>query len=360
MVAEEGVMKVPANPLALTRLGLSEAIPCVHGYLRGWKEKAGKIPDPELRRQALSSFETKTFHCEGGALFGLLASERHREVIRFIAAYQTMVDYLDNLCESGISPDPEDFKILHEAVFHALTPGAAPSDYYRKRGRQDDGGYLKALVKTCQYAMEQHPAGEKIQPALHELAAYYRDFQVHKHVRKEDRIPRIKEWFEAHHEHLPEMAWYEFAASSGSTLGIYGLFSLTMKEACSDGLVERVKETYFPWVQGLHILLDYFVDQEEDRLGGDLNFCDYYSDEAEMETRFTHFFRQADGGLSQLPHPYFHRMLSRGILAVYLADRKVDRQKKVRRVARRMIHMGGPLSYFFFFSSWVYRRVMGS
>jgi len=39
----------------------------------------------------------------------------------------------------------------------------------------------------------------------------------------------------------------------------------------SDELTQ-VKNSYFPWVQGLHILLDYLIDQEEDRINGDLNF----------------------------------------------------------------------------------------
>lgn len=40
--------------------------PDVHRYLQEWKKRAENIPDPELRRQALMSIETKAFHCEGG------------------------------------------------------------------------------------------------------------------------------------------------------------------------------------------------------------------------------------------------------------------------------------------------------
>ena len=122
-----------------------------------------------------------------------------------------------------------------------------------------------------------------------------------------------------------------------------------------------MKEAYFPWVQGLHILLDYCVDREEDHLAGELNFCDYYRSESEMEARFIHFFRVSDQALGDLPNPRFQRMLLRGVLAVYLSDVKVGRQDRgVKKLARRLLREGGPLAWFFFANCWVYRRLKNS
>jgi tetraprenyl-beta-curcumene synthase len=118
-----------------------------------------------------------------------------------------------------------------------------------------------------------------------------------------------------------------------------------------------IKDAYFPWVQGLHILLDYLIDQEEDHTGGDLNFCSYYQDGKEMTERLTHFYKQADLSISRLPNARFHHMINRGLLGMYLADRKVDRQKDVRRVAKKMIRLGGLVTLFFFLHCWVYRRI---
>ncbi len=350
-------MRVPTNLFSMARLTIHGVLPCVHRYLNGWKEKARKIPDPELRGQALASIETKTFHCEGGAVLALLADDRWKEAIRFIVAYQTISDYLDNLCDRSTSLDPDDFRALHESMRHALTPGAPIENYYRFRREQEDGGYLSALVKTCQFALERHPAYGKIAPALHELAGYYCDLQVHKHVSSEERLPRLQAWFEMHRRGLPEMSWYEFAACTGSTLGIFCLFSHGLQEDFPEDLARRLKEAYFPWVQGLHILMDYFVDQEEDRLGGDLNFCFYYDNEKQMEDRFAHFFEQADMGIARLPFSKFHRMIIRGLLAVYLSDRKVDAQERVRRLARKMIRRTGGATLFFFLHAWFYRRI---
>ena len=135
-------MKPPAYFWVLTYRMVNEILPETHSLLRGWTERAEKIPDPELRRQALMSIGTKTFHCEGGALYSLLAGAGRTDAIRFIIAYQTISDYLDNLCDRSTSQDPVDFRALHESMFHALTPGTECVNYYRFREEQDDGGYL--------------------------------------------------------------------------------------------------------------------------------------------------------------------------------------------------------------------------
>jgi tetraprenyl-beta-curcumene synthase len=52
-------------------------------------------------------------------------------------------------------------------------------------------------------------------------------------------------------------------------------------------------------------------------------------------------------------------MINRGLLGMYLADRKVDEQKDVRKVAKKMIRLGGWVTLFFFMHCWVLRRLRG-
>ncbi len=350
-------MRISASPCSMMMQGYCMILPTVHHYLDGWRRCAEEIPDPELRRQALLSIRTKSFHCEGGSAYGLLAEERYREAIRFIVAYQTISDYLDNLCDRSTSSDPVDFRALHEAMLHALTPGAARGNYYRFHNEQDDGGYLESLVETCQGVVKTLPAYDAIAPTLLELAGRYCDLQVHKHVKEEDRVPRLKEWFETHRAGSPGISWFEFSASCGSTLGIFCLVACAFHERCSPDLTARVKEAFVPWVQGFHILLDYFIDQEEDCIGGDLNFCFYYEGDAEMLRRLEHFFHQADRSVSQLPHARFHRMVNRGLLATYLSDRKVEKQEAVHEMAKKMLRRSGWMTRFFYANGWLYRRI---
>ena len=318
--------------------------PDVQHYLGAWRQMAETIPDAELRKQALMSLRTKAFHCEGGAIYALLAGSYYHEALRFIIAYQTISDYLDNLCDRSTSLDPEDFRALHESMLHALTPGTGDVNYYRFRKEQDDGGYLSALVQTCRDMLDKLPAYPIIVPFLHELARYYCELQVHKHVRPEERLPRLKHWFDINRGQLPEMKWNEFAASAGSTLGIFCLVAYASGDDCSADLARQIKNAYFPWVQGLHIMLDYLIDQAEDRIGGDLNFCSYYPDNDEMLARLKYLFAEAEISVARLPDAGFHLMVNRGLVGMYLADRKVSQQKEVREVAKKMIQCGGMLS----------------
>ncbi|MBM7646509.1 tetraprenyl-beta-curcumene synthase [Scopulibacillus daqui] len=349
-------MKIPRKPFGMMAQIYRKVLPNVHRELDMWKEKAEAIPDFELRKQALASIRTKTFHCEGGSIYSLLAKENYQKVIRFIVAYQTISDYLDNLCDRSVSLDPEDFRALHESMLDALTPGSDLKDYYRFRDVTSDGGYLADLVRTCQDFLKSLPSLKDIQPALHELAGFYCDLQVHKHVKQDQRVPRLKDWFRRHQQKLPEMTWYEFSACSGSTLGIFCIVSYAASRHNMKDLAIRLKESYFPWVQGLHILLDYFIDQEEDKQGGDLNFCFYYESEEIMMDRFNHFIEQADISISNLPDKNFHKMVNRGLLGIYLADKKVAKQQQVRALARRIMRKAGGAGMFFFINGWLYRR----
>ncbi|HWO96962.1 MAG TPA: tetraprenyl-beta-curcumene synthase family protein [Bacillus sp. (in: firmicutes)] len=350
-------MKIPSHPLSLMKVIYREVLPAVHEELNHWRAYAESIPNEELRKQALASIQTKTFHCEGGAILSILAKEKRKTCIRFIVAYQTISDYLDNLCDRSTSLDADDFAALHESMPHALQPDVPLKDYYRFREDQNDGGYLHELVKTCQQALGELVHYPHIADYLLELAHYYCDLQVHKHVTREERVPRLEKWFASHKTNLPEMEWYEFSACSGSTLGIFCLVAYAFQEEFTRAKAEKIKKGYFPYIQGLHILLDYFIDQEEDREGGDLNFCFYYPHDGEMVSRFYHFLKEADRHTRGLPNERFHRLINRGLLGIYLSDEKVAKQKNVRQMAKKLIKAGGSLSYFFYMNGRLYRKL---
>ncbi|WP_066327787.1 tetraprenyl-beta-curcumene synthase family protein [Anoxybacteroides amylolyticum] len=348
-------MSIPTHPVSLMKNVYRDVFPIVHRELEFWRKKAEKIPDAELRKQALASMNTKAFHCEGGAILALLAEANREECIRFIVAYQTISDYLDNLCDRSTSLDPLDFRALHDSMPDALCIDAVPTNYYRYRSEQNDGGYLHELVYTCQDVLKKVPHYDTIAPLLKELAGYYCDLQVHKHVKQEERIPRLTQWFAQHQNSLPPMEWYEFSACSGSTLGIFCLVAYAFNESFSKEMARRVRDGYFPYIQGLHILLDYFIDQEEDRLGGDLNFCFYYPNDIVLLERLCHFIEEAERRLLELPHGAFHRLIHRGLLGLYLSDEKARAHPNMRRLAKQLLRAGGSISRFFYWNGRMYR-----
>ncbi|MTH54478.1 DUF2600 family protein [Bacillus mangrovi] len=348
-------MNIPTSPFSLMKKVYKQVFPIVHEHLAEWKKKAEAIPNEELRSQALASIESKAFHCEGGSILAILAGPKMKECIEFIVAYQTISDYLDNLCDRSTSLDPADFRMLHQSMPDALTCGAELKNYYAFREDQDDEGYLHDLVQTCQRLLFQIKEYPDIKESMLELSGYYCDLQVHKHVKKDERVPRLETWFERHRSTLPEMEWYEFSACSGSTLGIFCLAAYGFQSSFDKKLAQQIRDSYFPYVQGLHILLDYLIDQEEDQAGGDLNFCSYYPTEESMMQRLKHFIEKADSSLKGIPHEGFHRLINRGLLGVYLSDQKVTSRKELNRLARALLKRGGGTSLFFYLNGRAYR-----
>jgi tetraprenyl-beta-curcumene synthase len=350
-------MSFSMMPISLMSRVYRKIFPAVHHELAYWRGRANQIPNPELRKQALASIGSKAFHCEGGAILALMANEHYKKAVKFIVAYQTISDYLDNLCDRSTSLDPNDFRTLHQSMKDALSKNALSGNYYRLREDQDDGNYLNDLVETCRSFFQELAHYDVIKDYLEELCQYYCDLQVHKHVISDERVPRLKEWFQGFQDSLPKMEWYEFSACSGSTLGIFCLISYAMREDFQEKDATHIRNGYFPYIQGLHILLDYFIDQEEDRIGGDLNFCFYYENQEKLFKRLKHFVIEADRYTEELPHKKFHQLINRGLLGVYLSDEKVRKQKNVRKLAKEIIKTGGGISYFFYINGLTYRAL---
>ncbi|MFD1608615.1 tetraprenyl-beta-curcumene synthase family protein [Oceanobacillus luteolus] len=350
-------MHVPNSAFGLLDNVFNKLFPLIDEELDYWKKRAQAIPDEELRKQALASIHSKTFHCQGGGVFALLAGRHCKEAIRFIVAYQTISDYLDNLCDRSTSLDPKDFRMLHEAMKDALIPGAPVKNYYTYREEQEDGGYLTELVLTCQGVLDNAEAYGLCRDYCLMLEGLYADLQVHKHVKMDERVPRLVKWYLENREKALGLSWYEFAAVSGSTIGIFCLVSYTLSGKLTKTLAEKIIYSYFPAVQGLHILLDYYIDQEEDEKEGDLNFCSFYRDDVQLVERIQYFLLMAEERLQVLPDPEFHQFIPKGLVALYLSDGKVKSLKNGSRVRRTLLKTSGIRGAFLHYNIRIYNRV---
>lgn len=335
-------------------------LPEVERELGRWRRRAEQIPAPQLRQQALNSMHYKKFHCQGGAIYALLAPRLRSNVIRLIVAFQTICDYLDNLCDRSTSMREDDFRQLHQSMLDAVDPENPLSRYYEYHPHQDDGGYLAALVRTCQEEIARLPGYRAVYPEVRHLVRLYTDMQTYKHIDPSERVGKLQHWFEAYRagggREVESLHWNEFAAACGSTLGVFALFAAAGEADCDEQLARRIREAYFPWMCGLHILLDYFIDQEEDRIGGDLNFVTAYADGTDAMDRLRHFARQAEELAGRLPQPRFHRLIVEGLLGLYLSDNKVQAMAHGRQNVRRLLKEWGWRARFFYLNG---RLLMG-
>ncbi|MHA0857920.1 tetraprenyl-beta-curcumene synthase family protein [Paenibacillus sp. CMAA1364] len=351
---KQNLSQVPGHPVRLMSMVYKHILPAVRTELASWRQRALAIPDQELRNQALDSMDTKQFHCQGGAVYAAIDSPYRNILIRLIVSYQTISDYLDNLCDRSTSMDPEDFRLLHQSMLDAVDPTAQLCDYYAMHQEVDDGGYLLELVKSCQSCIVMLPSYDVAQPYIRDLVSLYIDLQVYKHIAPDRREEALLNWWSLHKHKAPQLEWQEFAAATGSTLGVFMLFLAASSDEMSEEEAVSIHNSYFPHICCLHILLDYLIDQEEDRIGGDLNFCNYYTDSKDMLQRITMFVDAARKDTMRIPSPSFHRMIIEGLLAIYLSDPKVSEQQEVVKASKQLMR-GSPLTRIFFFinSRWI-------
>ncbi|MEN6463164.1 MAG: DUF2600 family protein, partial [Syntrophomonas sp.] len=252
---------------------IRHTLPEVKRLLKYWQGEALQCVNPELKKQALSSLDRKAFHCQGGAVFAVPYREWESLLVELIVAYQTLCDYLDNLCDRANCNDGTAFLHLHQALIDALTPGKRPFvDYYREYPFRNDGLYIYKLVQQCQKCIARLPSYDVVYNDVITLADLYTKLQVYKHISWENRERELRSWVDSLLPAWPGILWQEFAAASGSTLAVFALFGLATCPDASKLESQAIVQTYFPWICGLHILLDYVIDQEEDKKGGDLNF----------------------------------------------------------------------------------------
>ncbi|GEN34880.1 MULTISPECIES: tetraprenyl-beta-curcumene synthase family protein [Aneurinibacillus] len=329
--------------------------PAVRAEVERWRKRAERIPDPELRKQALDSISNKLFHCEGGSVYAAAHMEWKDSLVRLIVAYQTISDYLDNLCDRSTTLGAQNFDRLHQAMRDAVSGTFSLIDYYEFNKEKDDGGYLKALVAVCHTEIRKLPGYDLVRDDVCELVSLYCDLQVHKHVVKEEREVRLLAWWQEHKQKAPHLFWNEFAAATGSTLALFHMFQIASYPDVSPKRVTLLRQAYFPWICSLHILLDYLIDLEEDEVGGDLNFIAYYESDKIIYERIHYIVQEAKKHIQLLPDRKFHSMIVDGLLGLYLSDGKVQRHPTVKRVARWIIRSSSLPTRFFFLNSRGYR-----
>lgn len=328
------------SELGLVSQFVREVFPKVNCELDRWRTKVQGCPDEVLAGQAAASIAAKRFHAQGGSIYALYPGVSQPEFAGFVVALQTISDYLDNLCDRAGVQDEAAFRQLHLAMEDALLPGKPQADYYRYYPHADDGGYLASLVRECREHVRRLPAFELVQEDVVALARLYSELQTYKHLPLDVREHHMVSWARPYLAQYPGLSCWEFAAATGSTLGIFVLCAVASNPDLSAEEAGQIRRTYFPWICGLHILLDYFIDQQEDRDGGDLNFIFYYPDRVNCGQRLTWFLEQAEMEIAKLRYPLFHRTVLDGLLALYLSDPKTA-SGEIRRTSKALLRAGG-------------------
>ncbi|MDX6625775.1 MAG: tetraprenyl-beta-curcumene synthase [Solirubrobacterales bacterium] len=329
--------------LATLSVYRARVLPAVHRELASWRQFADGIPDPTLRRSAISALTDKDSNAEATAVLATLAPRQtRRTVVRASTALQVAIDYLDTLGEQEV-PDPlRDGLRLHTALSAALTPGAEPIDWYLHHAQQLDGGYLNRLVAVCQESVSALPSREAILPFARRAARRCGEGQSHTHAAVLATGGELEAW--ASGQAVPaEFPWWEVAAGASSSVAAHALLALAGDPGATAAEAEAVDAAYFPSIGALTVILDDLVDRDADELASEHSYLHYYPNATRAAERMALIATGARARTGSLRHARRHAAILAGVVAFYLSSPRTD-AALAASTRRRLLTSAGPMA----------------
>ncbi len=300
----------------------TKVLPEVDKILEHYTGICSEAQDKELAQQAKASIAMKRFHSQGGSAYALYPGTDMEGAIQFIVALQTISDYLDNLCDRAGIYDEAAFRQLHVSMLDAVDPDREIGDYYIYYPYKGDNNYLSRIVNDCRTQVLRLPSYSLVKEKVLKYVELYSEMQTYKHLDVNTREIQLRDWSLKHLDSYPGITVWEFCAAAGSTLLVFTLFAAASDPFLTAEQAESIEKAYFPWICGLHILLDYYIDADEDALTGELNFTSYYDNLRDCQERLAYFLEKSFVCTTGLPYPKFHSTIIRGLISLYLSDPK--------------------------------------
>lgn len=351
---EEIVLAFISSPKARERAGLeltfakaaftywTVVYPRVRALLARWERLALRIPDPELRRLVLGALREKHTNIEGAAAFATFAPSAQRaRLTHALSSFQAAYNLLDMLGEQPSSDPVADGRRLHEALLCALQPGAIPLDWYEFHPHRDDGGYLNGLLAECQHALAGLPSYDAVASLARSAAARIVAFQSLNLSESQGDHAALEQWAHTATPAGSGLQWWETAAAAGSSLPVYALLAAAAEPQLEGRQVQAIERAYFPWIGGLHSLLDNLIDKHEDEAAGHRSLVEYYGPQRAAQ-RMRWLAEQAFDAAHELPRANAHLVILVGMIGSYLSVPEA-RTPELEPVASAVLSTAGPL-----------------
>lgn len=309
----------------------------------GWRARAARIPDAPTRRDALSALARKRANIDGAGLFWTLPRTRNPNLLRLLATYQIMWDFLDCASERGASAGQANGRQLHLALADALDPDRTITDYYRHHPWRDDGGYLRALVESCRDYCTLLPSHHRARPLLVREAFRANVQAINHDLDPSRRDAGLREWAAQEFPAGQEASWFELAGAAGAGLSIYALFAQATEPSCTHTDITGAYNVYFPWASAVATMLDSYVDQVEDTSHGDHVYVAHYpTPELAIEGMIL-LVRRTLSKARSLPRGEQHTVIAACMIAMYLSKNSAH-SETTRVGTKRLVRAGGSLT----------------
>lgn len=294
--------------------------PQVGRELHHWRECALQIPDPVLRELALLTQRVERGNLEGAAAFAVLVPRAQRaHVVRAAVAFQITYDYIDTLAEQPSSDPVANGHQLHLALLTALAPGSEHPDYYRHNSGSQDNGYIRQLIDTCRSAFCSLPSYARVAEGAQRAARRMAAYQSLNHGGDGSPQRGLALWAGGETPFDTGLDWWETAAATASSLGVFALIAAAGKPLLGAGEIRALERAYFPWIGALHVLLDSLIDRAADVETGHHSLVDHYSSIEEAAARMGAIAAHAIHATEMLSDGVQHAMILAAMTSFYLS-----------------------------------------
>ncbi len=319
-------------------------LPLVASEVGAWRGRALTIPDPQIRGAALNSIAHKRGNIDGAALFWTLPNARHPRLLKLLAAYEMICDYLDSTNEPPLAADPANGRQLHRSLIEALDPDRPTTEHYRHHPWHEDNGYLRALVQACRARSTTLPANAQARKLLIAEATRFEIIAINHDTLQARRETAHKRWAAREFPNPGEASWFELTAAATASLTIHALLALSAEPAGNPDSIGRAQRAYSPWVTLSTTMLDHLVDQAEDEQNGDHSYIAYYPTSEAATRRVGELVSRCLTEAHALEHGERHTLIAACMIAMYLSKDSA-RTPDMRTTTRELTAAAGTLTH---------------
>jgi tetraprenyl-beta-curcumene synthase len=318
-------------------------LPAVAREVRVWRLKAMAIPDAPIREDALGALARKRAHTDGAALFWIIPRARNLTLLRMLAAFEIMCDFLDSANEHGAQMGQANGRQLHLALIDALAPEQPLADYYLLHPWRADGGYLCALVEVCRECCRLLPSYEGVRRLVVQEALRGQVLAINHDLDPRRRDLDLRAWAAGELAIGREVTWFELTGAASAPLTIHALLALGAEPSSSEVDILGAHGAYLPWISAATTMLDSYVDQIEDVANGDHSYVAHYSSHEVAVQRICRLVRHSLCQAGTLRRPERHVLIVACMVAMYLSKDSA-RSSSLCVGTGRVVAAGGSLT----------------
>jgi tetraprenyl-beta-curcumene synthase len=255
-----------------------------------------------------------------------------------------MADYLDCTSERGAYIGIANGLCLHRALRDALDRSSPVCDYYAHHPWKRDGGYLQALVVTCQQTSALLPSFDVVHRLVDRAASLTEVLALNHEPNPVLRDRLLSAWAGMQFGDASDLTWFEWCGGASAWLTVFALLALAAEDDCRAVDAKAVYDAYLPWVSLAGTMLDSYVDLSEDSTEGAHSYIAHYPSLQTATQRIVAILRRSLSEIAELPNSNRHMVIVSCMVAMYLSKDSA-RAPAARDANKKIAHTSGALGH---------------